>query len=289
MRQAVGAPLSDYRLLALSNRRFSLLAITLYHGGGASDFTTEGPALSPDEWAKLRGSAVRLMRARSQQLAVEVLERLDFTLLTGSNYFNDQFTVLQLVTSDVERYTRLGERNAEPEFSAACAAIAKTISEIGPYVRFIEVTLDTDSAPAPVATPTLLISSATVERALDDATLLIRASGAVSAIDRVHTALHGFLRAACERLHLELKGTESSSALFRRLRSQHPALTDEGPRSEDIRKICNSMGAILDALDPLRNQASVAHPNPELLGEEEAMLVINSARTILHYLNSKLA
>lgn len=264
------------------------MALILYHGGGASDFIIEGPALPPDEWARLRAAAVRLLRVRRQEIAAQILEKLDFSLLTGTNYFLDRFAVLRFATSDIERYAKIGEKSEEPEFSAACAAIAKTIQELGPYVRFIEVVVDTENAPAPVAAPTLLISSATVERALDDATLLIRSSGAASAIDRVHTALHGFLRAACERLHLTLTGDESAAALFKKLRSAHPALAATGPRFGEITKICNSLGAILDALDPLRNRASLTHPNPELLGEEEAMLLINSARTILHYLDAKL-
>jgi hypothetical protein len=45
---------------------------------------------------------------------------------------------------------------------------------------------------------------------------------------------------------------------------------------------------VLDAMNPLWNRASLAHPNPPLLAEPEAMLVINAARTILHYLDAKL-
>jgi hypothetical protein len=47
-------------------------------------------------------------------------------------------------------------------------------------------------------------------------------------------------------------------------------------------------GTIVDALNPLRNKASVAHPNANLLAEPEAMLVVNSVRTVLHYLDAKL-
>jgi hypothetical protein len=43
----------------------------------------------------------------------------------------------------------------------------------------------------------------------------------------------------------------------------------------------------VDALNPLRNKASVAHANPVLLPEPEAMLVINAARSILHYVDEK--
>jgi len=41
------------------------------------------------------------------------------------------------------------------------------------------------------------------------------------------------------------------------------------------------------ALLPVRNRASVAHPNAELLGEPEARLVINVGRTLLDYLDAK--
>jgi Abortive infection C-terminus len=72
------------------------------------------------------------------------------------------------------------------------------------------------------------------------------------------------------------------------MREQHPKLQDIGPRSDEIMRILKSMGSIIDTMNSLRNRASVAHPNPELLPEQEAMLVINIARTILHYIDSKL-
>ncbi len=63
---------------------------------------------------------------------------------------------------------------------------------------------------------------------------------------------------------------------------------ETGPRGKDITRILASMATIIDALQPIRNRASVAHPNPDLLETAEAILVINSARTILHYLDLKL-
>jgi hypothetical protein len=49
-----------------------------------------------------------------------------------------------------------------------------------------------------------------------------------------------------------------------------------------------AMATVVDVLNPLRNKASVAHPNQQLLAEPEALLVINSVRTLLNYLDSKL-
>jgi hypothetical protein len=48
-------------------------------------------------------------------------------------------------------------------------------------------------------------------------------------------------------------------------------------------------GSILDTLNPLRNNASVTHPNEALLGREVAQLVIDVGRTLLVYLDSKTA
>lgn len=47
------------------------------------------------------------------------------------------------------------------------------------------------------------------------------------------------------------------------------------------------IATILDALNPIRNSASVAHPNLDLLSEADAMLAINAARTILHYVEAR--
>ena len=57
-------------------------------------------------------------------------------------------------------------------------------------------------------------------------------------------------------------------------------------RRQDITSILRTMGARVDALGPLRNNASAAHPN-ELLEEPEAMLAIDAARTILRYVDQR--
>jgi hypothetical protein len=76
--------------------------------------------------------------------------------------------------------------------------------------------------------------------------------------------------------------------LLKLIRQHHPRLTSPATRADDINKILNSFAAVLDALNPIRNQASVAHPNTDLLDEPEAMLVVNAARTILNYLEARL-
>lgn len=140
-----------------------------------------------------------------------------------------------------------------------------------------------------VTTPTLATTSDVVERALADAEHLLNKTGATSGVDRLHTAIHGYMRAVCDREGIPYTRDASINALFNLIRAKHPAFAATGPRADDITKIMRAMGQVMDVLNPIRNQASVAHPNPQLLEEAEAMLVINVTRSILQYLNSKLA
>ena len=141
---------------------------------------------------------------------------------------------------------------------------------------------------ATVQSPNLKIASDVVMRAITDAETLLANTGATSSVDRIHTALHGFLIAACDQQGISYPSNPSLTKLFKLLRDQHPRLIDMGPRSNDIARILNSMASAIDALQPIRNQASVAHPNSVLLDRPEALLVINFARAILSYLDEKL-
>ncbi|MBE2320402.1 abortive infection family protein [Solirubrobacter sp. CPCC 204708] len=141
---------------------------------------------------------------------------------------------------------------------------------------------------AAVSALTPSVTRDVVLHALADAESLVRAGRPTSAVDRVHTALHGHLLALCEAGGVVTPPDASMTAIFKALRRGHPQLQDLGPRSQDIEKVLNAASAIFDALGPLRNRASVAHPNLELLGQPEAMLVVNVGYSLLNYLSAKL-
>jgi hypothetical protein len=132
-------------------------------------------------------------------------------------------------------------------------------------------------------------TSEVVVRALDDAETLLQTSGPQSAVDRVHTALHGHLGYLCEEAHIAVDREDTMVGLLKKLRKEHPRLRDLGARAQDIDTVLKASGSILDALNPVRNNASVAHPTATLLGREEAKLVINVGRSLLVYLDSKIA
>jgi hypothetical protein len=143
--------------------------------------------------------------------------------------------------------------------------------------------------PVPAFRPRALSPKEAILRALADAETLINSAGASSAVDRVHTALHGYLIHACEDAGVSPKPDAGIIELYKMLRENHPKLDDLGIRADDLNKILRAFGAVLDALNTLRNRGSLAHPTESLVGDDEAMLAINAARTVLHYLDAKLA
>ncbi len=261
--------------------------IRLYQGKGAADFEYVGAPTPPDGWAELRQRACRLLRARKQEGAAKILDAIPFELSEGTNFFGDEFSLL-CVSVDADRYVKLAELGEHPVRRFDFQRIAETISELGTFVRFVVADVKSKVTHAAVKPPTLLISSDAVERALKDAEHLIRNRGATSGVDRVHTAFHGYLRVVCERRGIELAEGAGATRAFKALREHHPAFREEGPRADDIERMLRAMATVVDCLNPLRNRATLAHPNESVLEEPEAMLVINSIRTLLHYLDSKL-
>ena len=137
-------------------------------------------------------------------------------------------------------------------------------------------------SPAPPDDP-----SNTVAMALADAAILVGSSGAASAIDRAHTALHGYLIHLCNQVEIDFPADSTTAKLFKILREEHPALKPQGPRAADITRILRAFATAFDALSPIRNMATLTHPNP-LLDEPEAQAALNAARTLFRYIQDSI-
>lgn len=230
---------------------------------------------------------MRLLRARHAEHAAGLLEGYPFSLHGGTNSFGDEFSVLYL-SAPMAQYVDLAERERDPDSKASFRTLAETLSEIGPYVRLIAVALEKKEGPVPVSSSAPQITSDAVEQALKDAEQLISSRGATSGVDRVHTAFHGFLLAVCKKASIEVLGEDPGvTQLFKAIRERHPAFGGETGRQEELLRVTRAVTMIVDTLNPLRNRASLAHPNESRLAEPEAMLVINSLRTLLHYIDGR--
>jgi hypothetical protein len=260
--------------------------LRLYSSSGALDIQLL-EQVSSDSWERLRRNACRFMRESGSSEAADILESMPFELWSGTNSFGDEFDLLYLGTSP-KMYIELEEQVKAKTGLWKYREIAETLKKLGKYVRFIAVNVvfgdDIESVPA----PDLKITSQIVERALADAETLLRSGGAVSGIDRIHTVFHGYLKALCQDANLSPANDAGVTELFKLIRKSHPAISGAHPGGKEIERVFGAMSTIVDALNPIRNRASVAHPNEDLLEEPEAMLVINTVRTLLHYLNARI-
>ncbi|WP_319380552.1 abortive infection family protein [Thiomicrorhabdus sp.] len=125
--------------------------------------------------------------------------------------------------------------------------------------------------------------SNSVMRALGDAKTLIGTMDSSSAIDRAHTALHGYLVQLCADNQIDLPNDPTASKAFKQLRQFHPALQATGHRAEEVTRVLNSFAASIDAFSTLRNKASLAHVN-DLLDVPEATAIVNAMYTVFRYI-----
>lgn len=260
--------------------------IVLYKGSGAGDLYLTGSKMPSEQMRTIKHNVSRLLAARNNARAVEILDSFPFEIMDSSNFFNDEFLVLYANVL-IEQYEQVRKLKDSYFDKIAFKDIAETFTELGTYIRFIVAELRLTWV-TQIEHPCPHITSDVVERALTDAKQLLQSTGATSGVDRAHTALHGYLHAVCKQKQINCKSDANLNELLKLVLLHHQSFKDASNRKEDIDRVFKAFGTILDALNPIRNRASIAHPNEELLKEAEAMLVINSAWTILHYIDAKL-
>lgn len=251
---------------------------TLYSGSGAKDFTivdSLDQSLS-QKWPEQKDTVVKLLKAYKYDTAAELLGTLPFQLLPGTNYFGDEFFVL-ILDLEIDEYVKKFDYSQ----SLIYGQIAKTFHEVGLYIRFIATRLINEEDISVESPREDTYTSETVRQALKDSDLLLAQHGPQSAIDRVHTALHGYLKI------ITGIDNESITYLFKKLRENHPAFVS-GKEDEHSKRIMGSLSSCIDAINSLRNNSSLAHPNKELLEEPEAQLMINCSKTIFSYISEKI-
>ena len=242
--------------------------------------------MTPEGWSRTRETAARLLARRGLQRAADLLRNTPFELWEGKNSFGDEFYVLYAELS-LDQYLPLADMERDRGGRLEFRRIAGALDETDAGVRFIAASLSEDSEPTVVPAPSPATTSETLERALAEVERSLAEGRPATGVDRIHTALHAYLRAVAESAGLAA-GVAGLTDLVRLLRQSHPALQPTGPRPAEITRILNAVATIVDALNPLRNRASLAHPVEDLLPDAEAMLAINATRTLLHYFEKRL-
>ena len=78
---------------------------------------------------------------------------------------------------------------------------------------------------APVAVPELRITGSTINQAISDAKTLLNTQGATSALDRIHTVMHGYLKQVCKEANISYIEDASLNQLLNTLKEKHHALS----------------------------------------------------------------
>ena len=133
----------------------------------------------------------------------------------------------------------------------------------------------------------LKIINEVIERAIADVEASIHENKAISGVDRIHAALHGYFRLVCATENIPYTKLDNIVQLFRLLRYNHPKLQNTvNPRY--INDFLQSVATIIDRINPIRNDASLAHGNENLLENDEALFYIDVVRLLIRYLDKKL-
>lgn len=138
-----------------------------------------------------------------------------------------------------------------------------------------------------VETPQIAQTSEVVFEALKDAEVLLEKRGPKSAVDRAHTALHGYLKKLCEDRGAALSTDPSLTSVFKVMREKLPEFSATIPHDAEAKRVFGSIASALDSLNTIRNRATMAHPNELLLDAPEAMLFINLSRAVLAYIETR--
>lgn len=226
-----------------------------------------------------------------------IIEKFKLYFARASGEYYAQSSSLSWAESDLARYASSASSDA-PSFIAAFCDACEELSRMNvavPDHSFINRVLDRCNVPFRVinnaltettnyiAPPEPAPSRATVvARALADAKALIGQSKASSAIDRVHTALHGYLLDICNECDLEVTESTTTSKAFKLIRENHPAFAIQGHRSDEVTRVLQAVATSIDAFSTIRNKASLAHANT-LLEEPEATGSVNAMYTIFRY------
>ena len=164
----------------------------------------------------------------------------------------------------------------------------KPISRTRELFTYFEKLAQSVEKQTEISDPSISSKYQIVLQALHDAEILIKESTPSSGVDRVITSLQGYMEEICHEIGASISEEETIVSLFKLIKNNHPAFTEKVARPHEITKIINSLSAIIDAFQPIRNKASLAHPNKDLLENAESLLVINASRTVLNYLSYKI-
>lgn len=127
-----------------------------------------------------------------------------------------------------------------------------------------------------------------LDRALQAAQNAAHGIDPLNGATQVHAALHSYLRALCARANLEVADDASVAQLVASVRNGHPKIVVLDQHDPRIGDVLAGLADSITALGTVDKNESRAHPNPVMLEEAEAMLMVGLVQTLFNYLQARL-
>lgn len=151
------------------------------------------------------------------------------------------------------------------------------------FAPVLEQLNKSDDAPN-VSFDRITSQSDTIQKAIEDATLFMREGKYDSAVDRVHTAFHGYLRQLLINYCVAFAKDDGLPALYNKLHEYYGSSIQPQEVAVRIKTTVRSAIGVVNSINELRNNNTVAHPNGELIQKREAQLVIRLVNAIVDYI-----
>lgn len=123
-----------------------------------------------------------------------------------------------------------------------------------------------------------------VLKAVEDAEVFIREGKYDSAVDRIHTAFHGYLRQLLIEHDIACGTGEGLPVLYSKLHGQYSRVIQPSEIGERVKSILRSGSGMINTINELRNNNTIVHPNGHLIQKREAKLVIRLVNAIMDYI-----
>ncbi|MDF8367957.1 abortive infection family protein [Weissella paramesenteroides] len=135
---------------------------------------------------------------------------------------------------------------------------------------------------------TVLNNVDSVVKAISDAEESMISGQYENAIDRVHTAIHGYFRNILAQNGIQFQQDEKINKLYNQIQTLIENEIEPAEVASLVKTTVRSASGIINTLNDSRNRHSLSHPSDSIIGKNEAKLVISMANAIVEYIGNYL-
>ncbi len=123
-----------------------------------------------------------------------------------------------------------------------------------------------------------------INQSINDAKVFMREGFFSSAVDRIHTAFHAYLRDLLDVHGVAYVEGDTLQQLYSKLHKCYETEIEPQEVADLIKTAVRSGSGIVSSISEIRNRHTVSHPNSNLIQQREALLVISMVKCIVDYL-----